>query len=453
MLAAVFAGCEKSGGEDTAVSTEEETTAETGPSGFVICDAASGEESIYIIRSMNANTTVTNSSIELNKALKAICPDGWQNTINDDFIKGVAKNETVENDTPEILIGSTNRKESGDVIATLAKNQWAVKIAGSKLVIAGENDMATAAAVKAFIAEYLKGDTMNSVIVPLDINMTGEVTDTRVPLAEGATARFLSWNLGCAVGVAQDALDILIEYRPDIIALQESNGSIHTNVINKFIKEFSYYKHVSMMHPGTSTYNYTPIIYNSKLFKVVEFGVDWLDGRYTGTNTKSLTWVVFEELASGEKFAMVNFHGAVCSSSYKGYENMTDAQRSEIAANWRLDNVRQILEVQQKINAKYGELPFTVNGDCNFNSSSQPYKNLTAAGFAEAEKTAEKIIKSGYKTSYSYSSGIPGEGLSIDHIFGMNGIRFVSFDILRTAKVGTASDHCAIYTDYCPTGK
>ncbi|MCQ2427126.1 MAG: hypothetical protein MJ137_01820 [Clostridia bacterium] len=449
-IISVFSACaEKTDAPDT-TETADVTTAPEAPSGFVVCDAASGKDSIFIVRSMNDNPIVTAVSVELNKAMKSKCPDGWKNTISDDFVKGYGKNDIIDNDTVEILVGVTNRKQSVDVIDSLSENEWVVKIVDSKLIIAGENDVATRTAVREFIAAYLEGDTVSKIEFPNDFMMSGEIEDSRFPLADGAKYRFLSWNLGCGVGVAADCLEVLNEYRPDILALQESDKSIHVNVINQFLKQYSFMKHVSVMHPGTSTYNYTPIIYDTRRFNVVEYGVDWLDGRYTGTNTKSLTWVVFEEIDTGSRFAMVNFHGAVCSASYKGYENMTDAQRSEIAANWRIDNVRQILDVQKKIYEKYGELPFTVNGDCNFNENSVPYANLKAAGFADAEKTAEKIIKSGYKTSYSYANGIPGTGLSIDHFFGMNGIRFVSFDIIRTAKVGTASDHCAIYTDYCP---
>jgi endonuclease/exonuclease/phosphatase (EEP) superfamily protein YafD len=53
----------------------------------------------------------------------------------------------------------------------------------------------------------------------------------------------------------------------------------------------------------------------------------------------------------------------------------------------------------------------------------------------------------GYKTSYSYGDA-PGNGLSIDHIFGLNDIDFVEHAIVRGADVWKASDHCPVFVDF-----
>ncbi|MBP5173800.1 MAG: endonuclease/exonuclease/phosphatase family protein [Clostridia bacterium] len=423
------------------------------PGSLVICDASEQSLKYTIIRGMSAGPKEIQAAVDLNKALRDRSPDGWKMSISDDFVAGVDKKAAVENDDPEILVGSTNRKESRDAIGALPENGYVIAAVGRKIVIAGSGELATLKAMELFIETYIEGTPSSSVEIPLPLNITGVIADSREPLAEGASLRLMSWNLGCAVGVAEDAVSVIETYRADIIALQECNAEIHTDVIGVFLKDFDYYSHVQEKHSGTTTYNYTPILYNTKLLTLVEAGVEWLDGRYTGTNTKSLCWAVFDEISTGRRFMMVNFHGAVCSSSYKGYESMSSDERSAIANNWRIDNVRQILDVRSRLTAKYGDLPMTVNGDCNFNENSTPYANLTAAGFADCEKTAEKIITTGYKTSYSYGTGIPGAGLSIDHIFGTGGVRFVSFDIIRLQKVATASDHTPIYTDFCPCGQ
>ena len=458
-LITLLAGCAQTseGGETSAadVVTSEEATTEADTS-VVICDAADPDSNFKIIRGMDAGNNEVQAAVRLNRALAEKSPDGWKvvGGITDDAVIGYyGKNAVIENENTEILVGNTNRKESRDVIGTLPENGYLIAFAGPKLLIIGENEVATAAAMDLFIETFLSGEPVSSVRLDPSLNISGVIADSREPLAEGAAMRFMSWNLGCAVGVAADAVTVLEQYRPDIIAMQECNAEIHTNVIQVFMKDFDCYRHAQEKHSGSTTYNYTPIIYNTKLLTLVEGGVEWLDGRYTGTNTKSLCWAVFEEKASGKKFAMINFHGAVCSASYSGYENKSSEERSEIANNWRIDNVRQILDVRSRLISKYGEIPMTVNGDCNFNEQSVPYANLVAAGFADCEKTAEKIITTGFKTSYSYSSGIPGTGLSIDHIFGQGGVVFKSFDIIRTNTVATASDHTPIYTDFCPCGQ
>ena len=187
-------------------------------------------------------------------------------------------------------------------------------------------------------------------------------------------------------------------------------------------------------------------MYNTQLFTLIKSDVEWLRGRYTGTNTKSVSWAVFED-NNGAKLALINFHGAVCSNSYKGFEKYTSAQLSEQANIWKLDNVVQVLEIKQTIVSEFGDIPIMISGDNNFNSSSQQYKNLTAEGFTDAEITARISRVTGYKTSYSYGN-IPGEGLSIDHIFGINGVDFVVHGIVRGEDVWKASDHSPVFVDF-----
>ncbi len=419
---------------------------DTAPPGLVI---VGGADAYSIIRPSDAGEYAVKAAVTVNKALKAACPDTWENSIKEDFVSRELKGQIIENDDPEILVGYTNRKESRDAFAELEAggdpSLYTVRTVGRKIVILGITDYATCAAADYFVDTFVAGSSGGTLSVDSSLRFDGRFDDNRPPLADGALLRLFSWNLGCSVGVAADALAVIEEYRPEVLSLQESDKTVHLNIIKPFMSKFTNYRYAKQMHTGTSTYNYTPIIYDSTKLELVEADVEWLDGRYTGTNTKSLCWAVFD--TKDGRFAMINFHGAVCSAKYSGYENMTDDERAAIAAGWRLDNVRQILEVAARITAKYGEIPMTVNGDCNFTASSAPFARLTDAGFADSEATAEKKIKAGYKTSYSYASGIPGTGASIDHIFGKNGVRFLTYDVIRTPAVQTGSDHTPIYTD------
>ena len=55
----------------------------------------------------------------------------------------------------EILIGPTARRESQDVLATLGADEWVVRTVGHKIVILGETNRATLAAVDHFLTEVL----------------------------------------------------------------------------------------------------------------------------------------------------------------------------------------------------------------------------------------------------------------------------------------------------------
>lgn len=262
-----------------------------------------------------------------------------------------------------------------------------------------------------------------------------------------STYRIMTYNLACLVSEdvngENECIKIIKRFMPDIMGLQECKANVHKKVLSKLP---DVYEFTNEYHKNGTTLNYTPIIYNKNVLKCLESELVWLRGRYTGTNTKSLNWAVFED-KEGKRFALINFHGAVCSNSYSGFEDYTKQQLTAQALEWKLDNVAQTLEVVDSIKNKYGNIAIMISGDHNFNSSSQPYANLVAKGFFDAEHTARIERTTGYKTSYTYGK-TAGEGLSIDHIFGDSGVDFVAHHIVRDADVWKASDHCPVYVDF-----
>ncbi len=64
----------------------------------------------------------------------------------------------------EILVGDTNREESLEVKKTLREKDYAIEVVGSKLVIIGGNDEATAKAVEKFITLYFAKEQKSLVL-------------------------------------------------------------------------------------------------------------------------------------------------------------------------------------------------------------------------------------------------------------------------------------------------
>ena len=443
---AAFFGCESNDAPETTealVETAPET--EPIPTSAMLFD----KEAMYfsVIRSTYAETVVIDSVKNIVAAFRENSAGEWNPTIKDDFVKGQTRDSVYEIEGKEVLVGLTNRKESHDVYATLNKDEYVIKFVGEKLVIVGYDDYATAAAVNAFVDTYLSSKNIDSLDLDLGIEIKGESSLRKIAVNSEADYRIMTWNLGCMVSAdnkgEEDCVDIIVRYLPDIIGLQECNKDVHNKVL-KGLPDF--YEFANKTHNKSSTVNYTPIMYNTELFTLLKSDIVWLRGRYTGTNTKSLNWAVFED-KNGIKFALINYHGAVCSNDYKGFENFTSAELTQQANEWKLDNVVQVLEIKQAIVAEFGNIPIMVSGDNNFNSSSEPYKNLTADGFTDAEITARISRMTGYKTSFSYGK-VPGEGLSIDHIFGINGVDFVAHGIVRGDDVWNASDHCPVFVDF-----
>lgn len=441
---------QNNGGEGTTaapdVTTEPEVTDAPTNDLLLISDT---EADCKLIRGSYASEIETSAATSIYNAIKAKYDDILDKKMySDDWIKGVGKNDIYESDDLEIVVGYTNRKESRDVHAELSVNEYAIRVIGNKVIIIGYDEFTTSSAAAEFIKKYVDTADSNALTVPKDLNIKGKAEIRQVAVNSEASYRLMTWNLGGGKGIEKDAITVLFRYFPDIVCLQEANKGVHNDVVKQFP---DYMEYATKFHANGSTYVYTPIIYNSNLFTLVDSGVEWLDGRYTLTNTKSVAWAVFKD-KNGETFAVINFHGAVCSADYKGYENMTSAERNQIALNWRIDNVRQIIEIKDRILKKQGEIPVMVMGDCNFNQDSVPYANMTKAGFVTAEKTARLSKVTGYATYFNYGTSIK-TGKSIDHIFQLGGIDFVAHMIVRDKLVETASDHCPVYTDFNITKK
>ena len=432
------------GGANGNTATEAQSTEPAAPEGLVIY--AQNAYTMPIVRDEYAEKEEIQASLQLKNALKD--KFGTEPTLTTDYMQGTKRTDILEVEGPEILVGVTNRKISHDLLDTLGKHEYVVKADGDKLVIVGQSVYAAEAGVRWFVDTYVT-PAADTLAVPADLEEHGVYVPEVPALAEGTILRYWSWNLGCGVGVNEEVTFLMEQYLPDIIGLQECNYD-SAQAVTAFLRKHPEYRYVRATHRD-GIRNYTPILYNSDVLRVLTEDSEWLRSRYTGTNTKSLSWAVF---AYGEqKFAVINFHGAVVTNGYKGYETKTSAELSEIGRVWRLDNAAQLIEVKDRIVEKFGQIPVCINGDCNFNSTGDAYKVLTDGGFYEAELTAETKIRAGYKTSYSYGNAVPGAGKSIDHIFGINGVYFGSFDTVRESPAVTASDHVAIYTDFNPFGK
>ncbi len=86
--------------------------------------------------------TAIKNKVQLNKV-----------NINEDYVN---RGESVPTDTPEILVGLTNRQESIDAHAQLGENEYIIAFVNNRLVIVGYDDAATAEAVNYFIATILE---------------------------------------------------------------------------------------------------------------------------------------------------------------------------------------------------------------------------------------------------------------------------------------------------------
>ena len=99
-----------------------------------------------VIRSDSAITAVRQATADLTTSLSNAT--GCALTPGTDWVN---HGESAPSDTPEILVGLTNRQESIDAHAALEKDQFVVAVMGKRLVLVGYDDNSTVAAVNAFL--------------------------------------------------------------------------------------------------------------------------------------------------------------------------------------------------------------------------------------------------------------------------------------------------------------
>lgn len=355
------------------------------------------------------------------------------------------------NGDKEILLGKTNRAETNEVLSSLSEDEYAMRIINDKIVVVGSSDIATQKAIEEFRNKYIsKFEKGKQTVIEKSSTFSG-FYDGVVDLCEGAELRVMTLNVALSGDEPSKRIEHIInlieQYEPDIFCLQECNAFMHTNLVYKLKTNYGI---AFEKHQDSDVYIYTPILYRKDKINLVEGGGEWLDSRYVGTNTKCLSWGVFELNSTDEKFFVLSLHGAVLNNSYSGYENKSKEELQAEETKMRADNVRQMLDVEKSIQKKYGKLPAIFAGDFNFAKNELPYQVATNAGLTEAEVSATVSKMPGYKTTHSVGEPPTTEArYSIDHIFYYpESIKaYVHYVGVKTEDELWASDHLMVYSD------
>ena len=367
------------------------------------------------------------------------------------MVSHVANGETgtVENDAFEILIGQTNRKESQDALKKLEGDEYIICVSGNKLVITGTTTGSIADGVNVFMEKYItNGDVSEGIVIPRNEEIIGNRETSTI--YKDADMRIMTLNVALNNYEPQKRrthiLNLIEDYNPTVICFQEHNAASYTRIGDALAGD---YRAAISKHPdGSGVAIYTPIYYRTDTFSLVDSDGGWLRDRFTGTSTKCYSWAVLKFKDSGKIFAVTNYHGAVASKGYEGYENYSDEQIAQLAAKWTYGNVEQLIEIIASIKAEHGDIPFLCAGDFNFDKNTTAYKLITDNGMVEAETHATVSKCEGYRGTHT--PGTPARyGNSIDHIFydPEHVTAYVHYTGATTEDELAASDHLMVYAD------
>ncbi len=187
--------------------------------------------------------------------------------------------------------------------------------------------------------------------------------------------------------------------------------------------------------------NFTPVFYNVETMQEIESGWFLFEGK-NDKNSKSVTWAVLEEKATGKRAAFLSVH------FWWKWESDEDEEQ-------RIANARQLAEFCCRLKERHS-IPFFVTGDLNngigANQGCRAYYEMLNCGMVDARTTAIETTDS--HTAHHYPvrneqnlyEGADMPFKTLDHIFtfGNNSAELHTFRVLTDTDALNSSDHCPL---------
>ncbi len=142
---------------------------------FVLFDPA-GESNYTLVRSENASGVIVDSAKQINRVMQE--KFGKTFDIKSDWVK---RGEEIPTDTPEILIGETNRPESAEAKKAIGDASYIIKaFENGRVAIIGLDDATTSSAVQYFIKTFVEGSADGKITLSSDFVFSPDASDKPV---------------------------------------------------------------------------------------------------------------------------------------------------------------------------------------------------------------------------------------------------------------------------------
>lgn len=241
---------------------------------------------------------------------------------------------------------------------------------------------------------------------------------------------------------------MIAQYLPDVIGFQEMDafkrGS--DSSLAERIARLGYAETLDPAVANEMQINYTPLFYNTNTTLLVKSAYNWYaaQDRNAGQDdrsSKALTWGVFENKRTGDRYLVISTHMCTRDDSVRG------------------EQAKEALALIAVLVAEY-DCPVILGGDLNGTSTSANYRLFTENGLLDVQKQAE--VTSGVNTWHDYPSYDDERGMilptagarlgadSIDRILIANADRvsLKLFGVVVDACTLSASDHFPIFVDF-----
>lgn len=358
----------------------------------------------------------------------------------------------------EILVGVTNRSESGTIAAGFDSPNlyWSATVAGKRMVLVNGGVRSGEAMLKAVTAQLEKvtaaGKDINSGNFALSGDVKSMLDQNAFARQENTDLRVMTSNILRDTNLTENEFmkysnfqrcellaDTYLCYLPDVILLQEMmNGKSMTPVLRSLLSgvyEFAEADYLGLFpdpaNPDDNLKNRKyamPVAYRKGSgIQVLESGFTYLSDMvsYHGTSWSAM------ETKDGNRFLAVSVHLS---------ENKTDK------GAWMDTYMRDVMKAIDVARAKYGDLPVIMGGDFFFWSGVTPYLYTVSQGFADASQTALKKFSYGLGTFHTLGKGEQDRAHE-DLIFVNDWFEVLSHKILIDLYTVNGSDHYPVMAD------
>lgn len=236
--------------------------------------------------------------------------------------------------------------------------------------------------------------------------------------------------------------EMIYDYAPDIVCLQEYSGAVK-NALSVHLTKLGYvelkYEERNKSHDVR-----TPVYYNPKTVLPVDSGF-WAFNDTANDKSKSIGWGVFMD-KSGNRFCVASTHFYWTSDELGEYARKIDAT--------------ELCEQMKKVSQKHNDIPVIIGGDYNCRLGSDPLEILKSNGFTDVESTAIKTELNGTHHSYptidsstlvctNYSKASGTNENAIDHVFSYSdkNLTVNLYDVIEDYLALASSDHCPMLVD------
>lgn len=236
--------------------------------------------------------------------------------------------------------------------------------------------------------------------------------------------------------------ELILTYLPDIVGLQECSPAARSGKTGIIKLLSAKYTEVPVTFTNKYNNNYTPLLYRSDRLTLIEGGYHLYSG-LNDADSKSVTWGVFRDNASGKVFG--------AASTHLWWQSGTESDEArELQAN-ELDAI--VTQIREK-----HDCDVIVFGDFNSTPTTKGCGTLISKGYVSAQLKADNTDS--IRTHHAYPTYDADLGLwtgfsmpngssdrSIDHILVAGTSQIHTFDVVTDIIALLSSDHCPIYAD------